>query len=324
MACLTIMITDMPSRRAALLVVIACNVLWAGSYVAGKAALDEVSFVTLNALRFGIAGVLLAPIVWRGRHLLPRDRGGRLRLLAIALFGFCGNKALEFLGLSLTTATDTALLITSESLVTLLLAVLILGERLQRGTALGIALGGIGVYVMVEGGLVAPHLLQGGQGVGDGIVVASLALESCATIAGARLMRGGAPVIVTGAAVMLSECIWAPAAIGYGLHNGAPHLGTGGWIGVLYLAVVTTVIAYSGWFWGLQRLSAQDVTPLLLVQPLAGTLIAAVVRGERPGASTLAGGACVLAGVTLTALRRERSPAVAEMQAMAPEAPCPG
>jgi len=313
--------TTVPSRRAALLVVAACNVLWAGSYVSGKAALDQVPFVTLNALRFGIAAVILAPIVWRGRAMLPRDRGGRLRLLAIAVFGFCGNKALEFLGLSLTTATDTALLITSESLVTLLFAVLILGERLQRRTAAALGLGGFGVYVLVEGGLVAPHLLRGGEGVGDGIVVASLVLESLATIAGSRLMRGGAPVVVTGAAVMLSECVWAPAAIGYGIHSGAPHLDAAGWVGVVYLAVVTTVIAYSGWFWGLQRLSAQDVTPLLLVQPLAGTLIAAVVRGERPGVSTLAGGACVLAAVGLTALRRERSPIEAELQGMPAEAP---
>ncbi len=311
----------MPSRRAALLVVVACNLLWAGSYVSGKAALEQVPFVTLNALRFGIAAIILAPIVWRGRAMLPRTRSGRLRLLAIALFGFCGNKALEFLGLSLTTATDTALLITSESLVTFLLAVLILGERLQRRTGLALLLGGVGVYVLVEGGLVAPHLLHGGEGVGDGIVVASLILESVATIAGRRLMRGGAPVIVTGAAVILSECIWAPAAIGYGIHSGPPHLDAAGWTGVVYLAVVTTVIAYSGWFWGLQRLSAQDVTPLLLVQPLAGTLIAAVVRDERPGLSTLAGGACVLAAVALMALRREPSTTEAELQAMAPEAP---
>jgi drug/metabolite transporter (DMT)-like permease len=311
----------MPSRRTALLVVIACNVLWAGSYVAGKAALDEVPFVTLNAVRFAIAAVIFAPVVWRGRHLLPRDRGGRLRLLAIAAFGFCGNKAVEFLGLSMTTATDTALLITAESLVTLFLAVVLLGERLRPRTAIALCAGALGVYVLVEGGLVAPHLLHGGQASGDALVVGSLALESVATVSGARLMRGGAPFTVTGAAIILSMLVWGPAGIGWGLHSGAPHLTAGGWAGILYLAVVATVVAYSGWFWGLQRLSAQDVTPLLLVQPLAGTLIAAVVRGERPGASTLFGGACVLAGVALIALWREQPQAQVEMQAMAPEAP---
>jgi drug/metabolite transporter (DMT)-like permease len=312
---------DMPSRRTALLVVVASNLLWAGSYVAGKAALDDVPFVTLNALRFAIAALIFAPVVWRGRHLLPRDRGGRLRLLAIAAFGFCGNKTLEFLGLSMTTATDTALLITAESLVTLLLAVVLLGERLQPRTAFALCAGALGVYVLVEGGLVGPHLLRGGQSTGDALVVGSLALESVATVSGRRLMQGGAPFTVTGAAIILSMLVWGPAELAWGLHSGAPHLGAGGWTGIAYLAVVATVVAYSGWFWGLQRLSAQDVTPLLLVQPLAGTLIAAVVRGERPGASTLFGGVCVLAGVAMIALRREQPRSEAELQAMAPEAP---
>jgi drug/metabolite transporter (DMT)-like permease len=309
----------MSVRRTALLVVIACNVLWAGSYVAGKAALDQVPFATLNALRFGIATVVLAPIVWRGRALLPRQRRDRLALLAIAAFGFCGNKALEFLGLSLTTATDTALLITSESLVTLLLAVLVLGERLQRRTALALAVAAAGVYVIVERGLTAPHLPRGGEALGDLLVVASLALESCATIAGASLLsRSRSPAVVTAAAIALSLVVWLPAGAGIAVHSGLPHLGVAGWSGVLYLALVTTCIAYIGWYWGLQRLSAQDVTPLLLVQPLAGTLAAAVVRGERPGTATIAGGLLVLAGVALVALRRGPVPrAEAARQALA-------
>ena len=305
----------MPSRRAALGAVVASNLLWAGSYVAGKAALDDVPFVTLNMLRFAIAGAVFLPLVYRGRRALPRQGGDLLRLLGVAGFGFCGNKALEFLGLSLTTATDTALLITAESLVTLVLAVVVLGERLRPPTATALAIGAVGVYVLVEGGVVRPHGLGGGQGKGDALVVASLMLESVATICGARLMRTGSPLLLTGAAIVLSNVVWLPAGLGYAAHAGAPHLSGAAWLGVLYLAVVTTVIAYSGWFWGLQRLSAQDITPLLLVQPVAGTLIAIAIRGERPTAATWIGGALVLAGVAVVALRRDRGPAEAVLRA---------
>jgi drug/metabolite transporter (DMT)-like permease len=142
-----------------------------------------------------------------------------------------------------------------------------------------------------------------------------------ATICGARLMRTGSPLLLTGAAIVLSNAVWAPAGLGYAAHNGLPHLSGSAWVGVLYLALVTTVIAYSGWFWGLQHLSAQDVTPLLLVQPVAGTLIAIAVRGERPTAPTWIGGALVLAGVAVVALRRERGPAEAALRAAVPEAP---
>ncbi|MFN2450997.1 MAG: DMT family transporter [Candidatus Dormibacteria bacterium] len=312
----------MPSRRTALLAVGGINLIWAGTYVAGKAALDTIPFVVLNGLRFGLAAVVVAPLVWRNRGVLPRDRTGRLRLLGIALFGFVGNKALEFLGLSMTTATDTALLITAESLATLLLAVLVLGDRLRLSTALALSVGTVGVYVLVEGGLVAPHLPRGPQGTGDALVVVSLLLEAVATISGAALLsgsRGG--FTITGAAVIIGALVWVPVnGIRALAGGGLPHPTAAGWLGVVYLAVFTTVIAYGGWFWALQRLSAQDVTPLLLIQPVAGTLIAALVRGERPGGATVAGGGLVLAGVAMVGLRRD-VPAIEEPLLTVPEAP---
>lgn len=312
----------MPSRRTALLVAALTNLVWAGAYVAGKAALDTISFVTLNGLRFGLAAVVVTPLVWRNRALLPRGRADRLRLLGIALFGFVGNKAFEFLGLSLTTATDTALLITAESLATLFLAVLVLGDRLRATTALALALGALGVYVLVEGGLVTPHLPHGPQGSGDALVVVALLLEAMATISGAALLSGSRGAFtITGAAIILSALVWVPvsgvqAAAGAGL----PRLTPSGWLGVAYLAIFTTVLAYGSWFWALQRLSAQDVTPLLLIQPLAGTLIAALLRGERPTHATLLGGVLVLAGVAVVGLRREVPPEQ-EPLLTAPEAP---
>jgi drug/metabolite transporter (DMT)-like permease len=309
------------SRAIALAVVALCNVLWAGSYVAGKAALDQVSFATLNALRLTVAAAVLAPLVIRNRHLLPRTRADRAALAAIALFSFCGNKALEFLGLSLTTATDTALLITSESLVTVALAVLFLGERLRRDIAAAVVIGGVGVYVIVERGFVAPHLPRGTAAVGDALVVASLVLESIATIAGARLMtHSRSPITLTGAAIVLSLVVWVPTGVGVAIHEGPPRLDLAGWAGVVYLALVTTVVAYSGWYWALQRLSAQEVTPFLLLQPVAGTLIAAVVRGARPGPAAVAGGILVLVGVALAAFGGRRR-AIEPVRGVVPEAP---
>jgi drug/metabolite transporter (DMT)-like permease len=293
----------MPSRRLALLVAAASNLLWAGSYVAGKEALDEIPFPTLNFLRFALAGAIVAPLVWRARASLPRDRLGLAMLAGIAGLGFVANKGLEFAGLSLTTATDTALLITTESVVTLLLAVLVLRERLQRRTAFALALAAAGVYILVEGGVVAPRMPSGSQAGGDLLVVASLVLESGATICSAALLRRGHAFVVTGAAVLLSLCVWTPAAGALAARDGLPHLSAGAWAGVVYLAVVTTCIAYGGWLWSLQWLPAQDVTPLLLLQPLAGTIIAAIVRGERPTAATFAGGGLVLTAVLVAGLR---------------------
>ena len=122
------------TSRRAMLVLIACNLLWAGTYVAGKAALRSLSPVELNCLRFGLAGLTFLPFLWRARREISLDRAGLLRLGGLCLLCFVLNKLAEFSGLNLTTASDTALLIASEGLFTALFGWLLLREAV-RGRA---------------------------------------------------------------------------------------------------------------------------------------------------------------------------------------------
>src|SRR5258708_31523134 len=61
-------------RRNAFVGLALANTLWAGTYTAGKIALRELSPVELNALRFLLATLILAPALVRGRRRIPRDR----------------------------------------------------------------------------------------------------------------------------------------------------------------------------------------------------------------------------------------------------------
>ena len=51
------------STRQAMLVLVGANLLWAGSYTAGKEALRALSPLELNGMRFAIAGVILLPLL---------------------------------------------------------------------------------------------------------------------------------------------------------------------------------------------------------------------------------------------------------------------
>src|SRR5579862_4657049 len=140
------------TARRAMLALIFANVLWAGSYTAGKEALDRLSFIELNFLRFGIASLLLLAIVWQRRRSLRLQRRDLPRLALLCLFGFVLNKSAEFGGLSLTTASDTALLIASESMFTAILAWIVLREPVRREAVAGLLIGAIGVYIVIERG----------------------------------------------------------------------------------------------------------------------------------------------------------------------------
>ena len=310
----------MSGRQRALLVLAFTNCLFAGSYVAGKAALATWPFASVNMLRFTIAGVLLLPALWRGRRQLPTNHGDRWRLVAMCGMGFIGTKALEYWGLSLTTATDTALLIAAEALATVLLSVAFLHERIRVLESLGLLLGGFGVYLVVEGGLKLPALLSGSQSLGNLLVVASLILE-----AGFTVMTGGGPGLMeaanrgakeaggysVGANIELPSEQKPNAYLDrwvefpyFFVRKLMPGMDLAGWLGVIYLGVITTALCYWLWLWGLKRVMPGAMAPLLFIQPLVGTALAVWIRGERPSLATLLGGVMILVGVTTVVTHR--------------------
>jgi drug/metabolite transporter (DMT)-like permease len=300
----------MSGRQRALLVLAFTNCLFAGSYVAGKAALATWPFASVNMLRFTIAAILLLPALWRGRRQLPRDRGDRWRLVAMCGMGFIGTKALEYWGLSLTTATDTALLIAAEALATVILSVAFLHERIRSLEALGLILGGFGVYLVVEGGLKTPTLLSGSQSLGNLLVVASLLLEAGFTVIGKSVVERYPPLLITAAVVAGSLVAWWPAGLAALWVRDWPGMGLAGWLGVVYLGAITTALCYWLWLWGLKRVMPGAMAPLLFIQPLVGTALAVWIRGERPSLATLLGGVLILVGVsTVVTYRRAQAEA---------------
>lgn len=298
----------MSSQQRALLVLAGSNCLWAGSYVAGKAALQTWPFASVNMLRFTLAAVVMIPLVWSQRHLLPRNRPDQLRLVAMCCLGFIGNKALEYLGLSLTSASDTALLIAAEALATVALSALFLRERVRRVELFGLLAGGFGVYLVVEGGFRAPGAVLGPGSLGNLIVIASLILEAGFTVVGKTVVERYPPFLITAAVVSGSLVAWWPAGIAALAVRGWPGLTLGGLIGIIYLAIASTALGYWAWFWGLQRVMPGVLAPLLFIQPLVGTALAVLIRGERPGLGTLLGGALIVSGVTVVVLRRPVGP----------------
>src|SRR5205085_10592100 len=205
-----------PRRTFSWFLLILANTLWACSYVAAKFALRDTSVNLMNALRMIISALVLLPflIAWRKElHLTRRDIP---QLAVLALIGFVINKILEYGGLALTTASDVALLITSESIFTAALSWLVLRERFKPLTGFALLLGFIGVYLIVERSLI-PNIPSGG-GIwrisGDLLVVLALLVEAFYTVRGKALLVKYPPLLITAASIVASMFFWTPVAVG--------------------------------------------------------------------------------------------------------------
>src|SRR2546423_1689924 len=89
----------------------------------------------------------------------------------------------------------------------------------------------------------------------------------------------------------------------------AAHAARAAWLGVAYLILVTSVIAYLLWYWALAHLPAARVAVFTNLQPLATAVLAHLFLGEHVTPQFVGGALVVIAGVVLAQLRAPRTAA---------------
>jgi probable blue pigment (indigoidine) exporter len=103
------------------------------------------------------------------------------------------------------------------------------------------------------------------------------------------------------------------------IFEGLPNHLTGRNIGgLIYLVLISGILAYALWFWGLQRLAASSVTFLSLLNPVVAALLGWIVLHQNLNGWQIFGAVIVLVSVILgqplawTRLRRSPKPAAAD------------
>jgi probable blue pigment (indigoidine) exporter len=140
------------------------------------------------------------------------------------------------------------------------------------------------------------------------------AMFSVATVLTKRWGRpeGMTAIGVTGWTFLFAGLTLLPVTL---LVEGLPdHLSARNIGGLIYLVLISGIVAYALWFWGLQRLSASAVTFLTLLNPVAAALLGWVVLDQRLNGWQLVGAVLILISVilgqpgTFDRRRRRRSP----------------
>ena len=277
------------------LVTVICLV-WAGNFLTSAFALREIPPFLFSALRMGLLAVLLLAF------LRPPPRAQWPRLAAVALL----NGALHF-GTSLWALrmagdlSSPAIVMQSYIPMSVLLAWWLLGERFAWRTGTAIAVSFAGVLVLGFDPLVLdrPESL-------------AMMLFSALLIAlGTVLMRGLRGIDALGmqawtAVLGVGPLLAISALIEPGGFAALPDASLVAWSAVAYSAVFASIVGHSLFFRLVQRHPVVQVAPYLLLTPVFAVALGIAVWGDRPGPKLWIGGAMVLGGVLMVALRARR------------------
>jgi drug/metabolite transporter (DMT)-like permease len=284
------------------LLLVLANVIYATSYVATRVVLDDIPPATLALVRLLIGSAILIPAALTARRadaapLAPRDQWS---IVWMGVLGFAGAFALSHWGIARSTATNAALLITVEPISLILLSPWVLGERLTRREGAGALLALLGATLVVVNGIPGLSLTVVPHWRGDLLLLLAGLAYASYSLFGREVLTRHSSLAVTAWSIAWGAVAMTPLA-GLEWAAGAPvRLTTQSVVGALYLAVVITALGYLVWNYCLERVSAPRAAIFLNIQPLVGALLGVYYLGEALTAFTLAGGALILAGLSLT------------------------
>jgi drug/metabolite transporter (DMT)-like permease len=277
------------------------SALSAGTYIAGKRALAEISPVELALVRFALASVVHAALLLR---LRPSIRRRDLPALAgLGVLAVAVNQVLFLAGLALSTPGHAALLYAMTPVFVLLVEWLRGRERATAHKVAGIAVAFAGTVVVLAGRGVLG--LAGARDVLVGDLLLLLAVIAWALYAvGGKAYAARYGGLATGSVTLVAGTVLcAPAGIAFVHLDRFARLSPLGLAALVYLVVVTSIIAWLIYYWALGQADASRVAVWSNLQPVLTALLAWAMYGESLTAPFVSGGAMVVAGVILAERR---------------------
>lgn len=281
-----------PTALAESLVVVG---VWGSSFVLVKAGLRYAGPLTLAALRYTAAFLILLPFALGG-NTRPRSRGIWARLALIGLCAYTVGNGCLFWGLQYLPSTTSSFLMSLVPLLVLAMGIPWLREYPTRAQWAGlvICLAGCGAFF-------APGLRAGEP---LGLAVTGLGLVAFAVfgILGREVARDGSvgTLALTAFPLGFGGVALLPVAL---VAEGVPRMAAPGIGIVLWLALVNTALAYLLYNHALQTLTALEMNLVLNLSPFATALIAHFALGEHLVAIQYAGMVVAIVGVALAQWR---------------------
>jgi len=274
-------------------------IVWGASFIATKIGVKDVTPITVVWLRFGMGVLILGAAVLARREFAWPAKNEWAYFALLGFLGITWHQWLQSTGLVTAQASTTAWIVATTPIFMALLAWLVLKEKLNWVQVSGIALAALGVLVVVSDGDFG-SILHGKFGTpGDYLIMLSAPNWAIfSTLSRRGLQKHPAARMMF--YVMTFGWLFSSVSFFSGGHlSQISRLSTSGWIGVAFLGIFCSGLAYIAWYDGLQAIAASQVGAFLYLEPLVAVVVAAVILSEPVTWASLLGGVVILIGVYL-------------------------
>jgi len=280
------------------LILVAAGVIWGTSFAAGKVGVEHMDPVLFSALRytFGALAIFIALVAMKQFDFSVFKLKG---LWVIALFNAVAM-LFQNVGMTMTSATNTVLLVDINVIFIAILAVFVLREKLNRWMVIGLLIGLAGVVIISTNGDLSAIFSGSFEGnmlvFGAGILWAFYVVLLTRELKTTKLLASA-----TGAVIIETAVFLIPFMLLLTRDYSMESTGT---LAALYAGIFCTALAFVLYSYGLRQLGATMSSVILLVEIVFGILFAILLLGEMPTLATAVGGAMLLLSVIVISMNQ--------------------
>jgi drug/metabolite transporter (DMT)-like permease len=272
--------------------------VWAVNFAFVKYALTDFTPLSFIVVRFALAALFLFVVMLLTREPLgvrQRDIGPLVRLgfIGIAIYNL-----LFMFGLQYTTASNSALFISTSPLFAALVLAVTERRRISPSILFGLALSSVGVFLVI-GSKPGALTFSREDMLGDLLTLCAALFWALYTIQARPLLEKYSPLKVTAYSMAFGTLLLVPLGAGDVLRQSWSTIPAASWGAFAFSTFISAGVAFTLWYQGVKRIGVTRTVVYHYLVPFIAVVFAALFLGERITFVQGLGGCLILAGVYL-------------------------
>jgi len=284
------------SKYRVWLLLVLCNLFWAGNYVFGKYIGTEITPIGLTFTRWLFASLILIVIA----HFVEKPKWSSVlkhwpSLTGLAVLGIVAYNSLLYYALHFTSPTNASLVNSFNPGLIAIVSAIYLKEKISKIQTLGILVSFLGVFViMTKGNLLQIFAVQ--YNTGDLLMIIAIITWTLYSMIGKKLTTVP-PITSTAVSGLIATIILAPFAISQGIDY--TTLSKTAVTGIVYIIIFPSICSFIFWNLGVREIGASKTGVFLNLNPVFTAAISWAL-GQRVTVVQITGGFLVFLGVYFT------------------------
>lgn len=253
---------------------------WAGAFIAGKLSVPFIPAFTLTFLRFSIATIILYVIVrYKDKSNYKLTTKDIPIFLFTGIVGMFGYHVFFFTALKYTTAINSSLIGATNPIITTILCIIFLKDKITFKRAIGIFLSFLGVFLTItNANLATIHNLALNKG--DLLMLVAVCMWAAYSVFSKKVMHKFSPLILTFYSFLFCTVFLIPFVIYERPWTFITNVPYYSFLAVAYMSIFASVIGYLVQQMSIKQIGPSKTSIFINLVPIFSIVLSVIILKE--------------------------------------------